>query len=147
MIVVGCSTLPPPTLSPELLAPDFSLKALDGSPVTLSTHRGRWVLLNFWATWCKPCIAELPLLQTLAGERPDDLRVFAINLSEDVGQVHTFLRQHELNLTVVIAPDALTLLAYQVVSLPLTVIISPHGEIVCRRAGPVDRAFVEACLG
>src|SRR5688500_7462772 len=67
------------------LAPPFTVTALDNRSLSLDKLRGKVVLLNFWATWCAPCIVEMPLLQTVYEKyRADDLQVIAINASESL---------------------------------------------------------------
>ncbi|MDX1992531.1 MAG: TlpA disulfide reductase family protein [bacterium] len=126
------------TSAPAYLAPDFTLPSLDGEAVTLSDLRGRWVLVNFWATWCIPCVEEMPALQQLARNYTDTLRVLAINQRESRAEIETFLAQHQLDLTILINPDDATLGAYQVMGLPQTVLITPQGEIDYRHFGPLE---------
>ncbi len=76
-----------------LRAPDFAVELLDGSTVNLSDYRGRTVYLNFWATWCGPCVSEMPDIQTLQDENAESLTVLAINLAEDRDTVASFIER------------------------------------------------------
>jgi thiol-disulfide isomerase/thioredoxin len=130
---------------PSEIAPDFTLAALDGGSVTLSDLRGRWVLINFWATWCLPCRDEMPLLAAAAEEHGDRLTVLAVNMRERPEPVAAFLTELGLDLPVLLNPDDATLLAYQVRGLPTSYLVAPDGAIARRIMGPVqpgDLAFL-----
>lgn len=130
-----------PTEEP-LVAPDFTLRGVDGETYTLSELQGRWVLLNFWATWCKPCVAEMPVLQEMARTRSEKLVVLGINVREDQQLVTDFLLEHDIRYPVVLAPltpaGDQVLADYEAVSLPQTVIVNPKGEIVWRTYGELE---------
>jgi len=83
-------------------APDFTLRDLDGAPVTLSELHGKVVLVNFWATWCRPCKKELPVLQRLADEYPDDLVVLAINWQERADDARAYFEENGLTMRVLL---------------------------------------------
>jgi thiol-disulfide isomerase/thioredoxin len=143
LLVLGaCGGLshPPSAVVPEApyYAPDFTATALNGDVYTLSALRGRWVILNFWATWCAPCVAEMPALQMLADEYAGQLVVLGINPRESSEVVATFAAAHDLRFPLLIDPDDATLVDYQVVGLPQSLVISPEGEIVDRQFGPLE---------
>ena len=77
-----------PTSTPEP-ADDFTLESLAGDSVTLSDLQGQWVLVNFWATWCPPCVSEMPYLKKIADER--DMIVLGVNFKESPGTVERFV--------------------------------------------------------
>jgi thiol-disulfide isomerase/thioredoxin len=95
------------------------------------------VVVNFWATWCEPCKQELPMLQQLAESHPDTLTVLGINLREDESLVASFLDDFGLTFPILMNPDDATVLAYQVMGLPQTLIVNPAGEVVFRKFGPI----------
>lgn len=122
-------------------APDFTLTALDGNPISLSDFRGKTVLLNFWATWCTPCRIEMPEFQSSfeqfgAGE--GDFVVLAVNLLESAEQAQVFV--DELGLTFPIALDlngdvnAL----YQIPGYPTSYLIDAEGTIIATNIGPIS---------
>lgn len=129
------------------LAPDFELATLGGGTVRLSDLRGRWVLVNFWATWCAPCRDEMPYLDRLAVDHADHLSVLAVNMRESEATVRTFVEELDLHLPILLAPDDATLLAYYVRGLPISVLIDPDGSVTQRIVGPVQPGFVEAEIG
>lgn len=114
------------TPTPEM-ARDFTLTTLSGEPATLSDYRGQWVLLNFWATWCPPCVEEMPYLNQLAAGR--DLVVLGVNFNEDRARVAEFVADKGIDFPILLAPDEITLLFYGVRGLPRTFLIAPDGTL------------------
>jgi thiol-disulfide isomerase/thioredoxin len=123
-----------PTREPEP-APYFNLTSLDGDSVSLSDYDGEWVLVNFWATWCPPCIAEMPYLQSLADR---GLNVLGVNMVEPPEDVRLFTELHGITFPILMEPDTNLVLDYQARSLPRTVIIAPDGTTALRITGPID---------
>lgn len=119
-------------------APDFTLMSLDGTAVTLSELRGTPVLINFWATWCVPCIAEMPALQQLADDFGERLIVLGINLREAPDDVSAFVTQYQIDFTILLHPTDDVVLNYQVINLPQTLLVAPDGTVVYRQFGPVN---------
>lgn len=127
------------TIIPAIdLAADFTLATLDGGSITLSALRGRWVLINFWATWCIPCRDEMPYLSELAHTEGDTLTVLAINMREGPETVAAFVAELGIDLPVLLAPDDATLLAYGVRGLPMSFLVGPDGALVKRIPGIVQ---------
>jgi thiol-disulfide isomerase/thioredoxin len=119
-------------------APDFTLTALDGPTVTLSGLRGRWVIINFWATWCPPCVAEMPALQRIAVSEADRLTVLGINMREDEPAVRDFIDANAITYPILLRPGDRVVIDYQVIGLPQTLVVDPAGEVVLRTFGPID---------
>jgi len=132
--VAAIASNPVPTREPEP-APDFALTTLDGNTVSLSDYEGEWVLLNFWATWCPPCIVEMPYLQTLADR---GLNVLGVNMAEPEENVKLFTIRHGITFPILMEPDDILVLDYQARTLPRTVIIAPDGTMALRITGPID---------
>ncbi|MDX2161036.1 MAG: redoxin domain-containing protein [bacterium] len=127
---------PTPTDAP-FFAPDFALTAVDGMTYRLSDLRGRTVIVNFWATWCAPCVDEMPALQTLADQHADSLTVLGINMRESDTLVQVFAQAHAIRFPLLLNPDDATVIAYRVVGLPQTVVVAPDGTVIDRTFGPV----------
>jgi cytochrome c biogenesis protein CcmG/thiol:disulfide interchange protein DsbE len=110
------------------LAPDFEWNAPDGSTRTLATLRGKVVVMNFWATWCKPCRTEMPMLNSVA--RGSDAVFLAIDLQEDGAKARSFFDQLALDrLEPILDLDGQTTRRYGVVGLPVTFFIDGQGVI------------------
>jgi peroxiredoxin len=129
----------PDPIRPGQPAPAFELPLLDGGNISLESLRGRVVLLTFWATWCKPCEAEMPamerLYKTLAG---DDFELVAV--STDAGREEVVQFQHKMNLTFPIALDPGKRFSneYQSYRFPESYLIDREGKILSRYIGPRD---------
>ena len=116
-------------------APDFRLLDLERRWVKLTELRGRVVLLDFWATWCKPCQAALPHLQRIHsdyGER--GLEVLSVNVDISLERVRPFLEENEYSFRVVFADKAMGS-AYEVFSLPNSYLIDRHGIVRYHKVG------------
>ena len=131
------------TPTPEL-ARDFTLTTLDGESVSLSDYRGQWVLLNFWATWCSPCVEEMPYLNQLAIER--NLAVLGVNFKEDAAPVAQFVAEQGIDFPILLQPDDITLLYYGVRGLPRTFLIAPDGALAHTAIGALRPAEFSATL-
>jgi len=117
------------------LAPDFQAQNLDGQTISLSSLRGKPVLLNFWATWCPPCREEMPYLQQIYEEwSGKGLIVLAINTDESPSKVRGFLESHGFSFPVLLDADLLVALRYNVVRynklyIPTTFFIDRDGIV------------------
>ncbi|HIC90204.1 MAG TPA: redoxin domain-containing protein [Anaerolineae bacterium] len=127
-------------------APDFTLETLDGQIVTLSGLRGQVVLINFWATWCPPCRAEMPAIQQVYERyRDQDFIVLAVNLQESDAQVAAFVGRLGLTFPILMDRDGDTFARYRVKALPSTFFVDQAGVIQnVTVGGPMSRAFIES---
>ena len=123
---------------------DFTLADLDGKPVSLSDFRGKWVIVNYWATWCPPCLEEIPDLVELYEDNRDTIVVLGIDFEEvNKDYLREFVDSHMISYPVMnTEPVPVTELG-PVLGLPTSYIISPEGERVARQEGPVTREAIE----
>jgi thiol-disulfide isomerase/thioredoxin len=123
---------------------DFTLPDLEGNPVSLSDFRGKWVIVNYWATWCPPCLEEIPDLVGLYEDNRDTIVVLGIDYEEvNMEYLKEFVESHMMSYPVMqTEPQPITALG-PVTGLPTSYIISPEGERVARQEGPVTRAAIE----
>ncbi|MFH2102486.1 MAG: TlpA disulfide reductase family protein [Chloroflexota bacterium] len=111
----------------RFLAPNFSLPNLDGDLISLSAQRGQVVVINFWATWCPPCRAEMPALQRIYSEYQDrGLIVLAINLtSQDrLNAINPFIQNNNLTFPILLDQEGIVSHLYKVTALPTTFFIN-----------------------
>jgi thiol-disulfide isomerase/thioredoxin len=123
---------------------DFTLPDLEGNPVSLSDFRGKWVVVNYWATWCPPCLEEIPDLVGLYEDNRDTIVVLGIDYEEvNMEYLKEFVESHMMSYPVMqMEPKPVTELG-PVLGLPTSYIISPEGERVARQEGPVTRESIE----
>lgn len=128
--------LEPPNANEGLTDPlSFKLTKLDGSKLDLATLRGKVIVFNFWATWCGPCLTEMPLVEKTMTKYKDDKDVvfLAVSTDEDRELVPPHLKQYKINLPVAYA-DSLNEF-FTVTSIPTTIILDRKGELAFRMAG------------
>ena len=123
-----------------VVAPGFSLPSLDGdAPVVLEDLRGQVVMLNFWATWCKPCEEEMPAMDRLyRALRPEGFEMLAVSVDEESGVVHEFRERLGVGFPIRLEPAQNVAGAYQTTGFPESLLIAKHGMIVERYIGPRD---------
>ncbi|MEJ2696606.1 MAG: redoxin domain-containing protein [Candidatus Sulfobium sp.] len=123
----------------EQEAADFSLKDLGGKTITLSSLKGKVVILNFWATWCPSCVSEMPSLNTLYKEmKSRGLEVIAVSTDRSASSVGDFKDTHGLAFPVVMDEDREVTRLYHVFSLPTSFLINKKGIIVEKFYGEYD---------
>jgi len=115
-------------------APEFSLTTLDGGTVDLSKLKGKWVLLNFWTTWCPACVAMQPHLQAAYEERVGGIEFIGINLGEGENKVRTHVGT-DITFTIALDTAQTVGAAYRVRYLPTLVLIDEEGIVRAIRHG------------
>ncbi|MEL7059451.1 MAG: TlpA disulfide reductase family protein [Acidobacteriota bacterium] len=116
-------------------APLFTLPDVEGGAIELASLRGRPVIVNFWATWCPPCRAEIPALSAFARKHPE-IVVLGIAVDGEAAELREARRTMGIDYPILRADDA-TLGAYAVRSLPTTVIVDPDGRVTAAHAGRI----------
>lgn len=110
--------------------PTFQLTSLAGTKQSLNQYRGKVVLLNFWATWCKPCTKEMPAMQAAYDAlREEGFVVLAINELEDIPKVRAHIEEHGHTFEVLLDPDNHVANQYGVVGLPVSIFIDKTGHV------------------
>jgi peroxiredoxin len=129
-------------------AANFSLEDLRGKKYRLADYRGKWVLVNYWATWCQPCLEEIPELVSLHNAHHDkDLAVIGIAIdSGSSKKVADFAKAHGMSYPVVMGNSQVTDQIGAVEVLPVSYLYNPKGEQVSYQAGKVTRAGIEAYI-
>jgi thiol-disulfide isomerase/thioredoxin len=126
-------------------AVDMPLTAVDGSKTNLDRYQGKWLVVNYWATWCPPCIVEMPELQSFHDENVDNnAMVVGIN-AENISQqrLQTFLDDYFITYPNFVSGPTQQSELGLIPGLPTTFLVTPEGEIVARQVGPVTRDMIE----
>ena len=127
------------------MAPDFSLVDLDGNEVRLADLRGSPVVVNFWASWCGPCVEEFPLLRAAVEENVDDgLIVLGIVYDDRSEAARAFMERNGGSWQALMDPDDRVATAYKIFAPPETYFIGRDGRIVARHIGQFTAESLEA---
>ena len=128
------------------LAVDMPLIDTYGNKVNLSSYQGKWVVVNYWATWCPPCIIEMPELQSFHDRHAatDDAMVIGIN-TELIGkqQLLNFLKDYFITYPIFVSKPVQQSELGLIPGLPTTFLVTPQGKVVARQVGPVTQEMIE----
>ena len=126
-------------IQPGQLAPDFTLTNLDGEEVSLSDYRDKYVLINFWTTWCPNCLAELPYLEELQINYPEEVKVLAINFGENQKTINEFMADMEFeDFMVLLDENQAVGRKYLVRAVPTNMFIDQDGTVIDRVVGYME---------
>lgn len=127
---------------------EMTLPTLDGGSHSLAEHRGKWVVVNYWATWCPPCLEEIPELVAFhEAHQEEKAVVWGVNF-EDIspGALEGFLEEFRVSYPVsTVAPAGNTPLG-PVTGLPTTFLVDPRGRVAAKQTGPVTGAMLERII-
>lgn len=128
-------------------APDFELTTLDGKTVRLSEFRGKGVLINFWASWCKPCRDEMPAIQRVYERHRDKgLEVLAVNIAETEVTVDGFVRHLDLTFPILLDQNREVTQLYGIGPIPSSIFVSPEGKVVRKVSGQMQEGQIESMV-
>ncbi|MDQ0154539.1 redoxin domain-containing protein [Robertmurraya andreesenii] len=131
-------------------AVDFTMTTLAGGSVKLSDYKGKKVILNFWATWCPPCKAEMPHMQNFYENRQDEeVEILAVNLTHmDNGydEIERFVEEYGLSFPVLLDKNGKLSAKYKAFTIPTTYFIDSNGIISKKIVGPIDKRMIENIL-
>jgi thiol-disulfide isomerase/thioredoxin len=124
---------------PGAMAPDFTLTALDGKPQSLSQYRGKAVIINFWASWCEPCKAEMPLIEEYAEKYPSQLVVLGLNSEETALVAQSFVDSLKIKFPILLDSNGVVSDLYRVDGFPTSIFIDSNGRIQAEQVGSLSR--------
>lgn len=123
-------------------APNFELKTLTGETVKLSDFKGKKVMLNFWATWCPPCKAEMPEMEQFYKEANQDITILAVNLDPE-NDVKGFIAKNGITFPILLDSEDKVNRVYQIVSIPTTYFIDGSGVIQNKFTGAMQKDMMK----
>lgn len=133
------------------LAPDFKLTALDGKPLTIAALQGKVVFLNFWATWCGPCRAEIPDLIALQDRYKDRLQIIGLNVDDEEADIQKYVEETGINYPVVMTSNDVRIQFGGIPALPTSFVLDTEGRVVQKHVGlwnpSVYETEIRALLG
>ena len=133
----------------KIKAADFKLKDLEGKELSLSDLKGKKVFLNFWATWCPPCRAEMPEIEKLYQETKDsNLVIVAVEIGEPLDNVKSFIDSNKYSFKVLLDSDQSVASEYGITSIPTSFFIDVDGNIISKNVGAMNidqmKAYIKA---
>lgn len=124
------------TLNPAIAAPDFTLTDMDGETHSLASYKGKPVIINFWATWCPPCRAELPSMNRAWKKIKDEgIEMLAVNVGEDEDTIFAFMGNYPIDFTVLLDESGKIINNWPIKGLPTTFVLDKDGKLVYRAIG------------
>jgi peroxiredoxin len=129
-------------------APDFTLRGMDGTPVTLANYKGKVVLVNFWATWCGPCKIEIPWFEEFQRTYKDrGFTVLGLSMDEDGWDaVKPYAERRKINYPTVLVTERIRQMYGGVESLPTTFIVDKQGRIAATHVGLVNKTTYQKAI-
>jgi peroxiredoxin len=146
--VLAIATLSLLTIRAAADTVDFELQGLDGKQYRLSDYRGKWVLVNYWATWCPPCREELPELEVFHNNHKDrDAVVLGVAIERiEMPRLKAFVDEQFLSYPILITEPAARTELGRVPGLPTSFLVNPKGELVARQVGPLTLEDLEGFI-
>ena len=135
--VLAMGTLQP--YEKDTIDVSFELEDTNGKPHHLSDYHGNVILVNFWASWCSPCLQEIPSMQRLSQSmKENSFEIIAINVSEQKQRVLRRLKRMDMTFTVLFDPKGETFNQWQAKILPTSFLLDKKGHIRYQAAGPIE---------
>jgi thiol-disulfide isomerase/thioredoxin len=147
-LMLAACVLAAPVYAAMPAQPSLKVTTLDGKPYDLASQRGHWVIVNFWATWCAPCIKELPDIAHFVATHPN-VRAIGIAYDDtDPADIRAFLEKHPVGFPVAQVTMDKPLTDFdEPLGLPTTWLIGPDGKVAKHFMGPVTSASLSAATG
>jgi cytochrome c biogenesis protein CcmG/thiol:disulfide interchange protein DsbE len=150
LVVSGCDVSGPGSVASEqdadaFPAPDFTLEALTGGAVSLAELRGRPVLIDFWATWCAPCVRQIPVLNEFAAKYGDRVPVLGISVDVDADAVGPFATEHQVRYPILFGDEGLAR-DYGALGFPTLYVVRPDGTVHSSHVGVATPEHLDAAV-
>lgn len=147
-LLLAACLLAAPVYAAMPTQPSLKVTTLDGKPYDLASQRGHWVIVNFWATWCVPCIKELPAISQFVTTHPNVRAVGLAYEDTDPGDIRAFLAKHPVSFPVAQVTMDKPLKDFdEPLGLPTTWLIGPDGKVAKHFTGPITATSLSAAIG
>jgi thiol-disulfide isomerase/thioredoxin len=147
LLLAACA-LAAPVFAAMPAQPSLKVTTLDGKPYDLAAQRGHWVIVNFWATWCAPCIKELPDISHFVATHPNVTAIGIAYDDTDPADIRSFLQKHPVGFPVAQVTMDKPLTDFDTpLGLPTTWLIGPDGKVAKHFTGPITPALLSAAIG
>jgi cytochrome c biogenesis protein CcmG/thiol:disulfide interchange protein DsbE len=128
-------------------APDFAAKDLDGNDIKLSDYKGKVLVINYFATWCPPCQAEIPdFIEAYSEKRDQGVEFLGVNVGESAEKVRQFVQERGINYPVIAGDEQMEGKFGPIRSIPVTVFIDRSGKVAHQKVGLITREELEQTL-
>jgi len=147
LLLAACNRSTEDTAKPKGPTPALKIATIDGKTYDLAAHRGKWVVVNFWATWCAPCLKEMPELSALDAMR-EHVEVVGLAYEEiEADELQRFLKAHPVVYPVAVVDVYDPPKDFETPrGLPMTYLIAPDGQVAKRFLGPVTAKEIESAI-
>jgi thiol-disulfide isomerase/thioredoxin len=125
----------------------FTIKDTAGATHSLKALKGQWVIINFWATWCAPCIKEVPEFNAVHGQRKDVRMIGIVMDSDDADRAIKFAKKINIQYPLVLGSKAIEKTFGEPRGMPTTLFFNPQGKLVLTHEGLIDKAGIEKIIG
>lgn len=143
LLLLACSLL----VTANAAADEFVFKDIRGNVQRLSDYKGKWVLVNFWATWCPPCLEEIPdLVEMHNARKASDFVVIGVAMSSSMDSVNSYVKQLAISYPIVFGNDRIAAQIGRIDALPTSYLYDPSGKLVSYQSGMVTRDAIEAYI-
>lgn len=133
-----------PSIEVGQKAPDAPVERLDGSGETsLADYRGKWVLVNFWASWCEPCRIEAPTIERFSRQNEGKVVVIGMDVKDETGAATKFAQEYGLSYELLHDGDGNRMDAYAIKALPESFLVDPEGNLALIARGVIDKAYLD----
>lgn len=134
------------TLVPGQPIPDLVLNDLEGRPVALRSWQGTPMVINFWASWCPPCLREMPAFENVARQREGEVVIVGLNVREDAATARTLADRTGVTYPLLLDADGVAARSFGVVNMPTTVFVTADGTIATGHAGALTADQLDALI-
>ena len=150
LVVAGCDGAGSRSAAPDgaadsFAAPDFTLEALTGGAVSLAELRGRPVLIDFWATWCAPCVRQIPVLNAFTEKYGERIPVLGISVDVDADAVGPFAAEHDVRYRILLGDEGLAR-DYGALGFPTLYVVRPDGTVHSSHVGVASPEHLDAAV-